>query len=231
MSKQLFKCSMESNYQDLMRTGAQQLQVKIPKYDGDLYRTPVFWEETLNEHLDLTRALNYVEIGTYHAGNLLHFIHYFNINEVVACDPYIDYSSYSEYLTQQDQNYQIFQRNFNQVSTELKDKIEFIKDYSHNVLPKLKDNHYDIIYLDGNHAPYAVLEDAVLAWRKLKIGGILIFDDYGWGDTSTGIDTFLICYNRYLKVIHSKNCQLMVKKTSDFGEVPKTKPALGPKFI
>lgn len=37
---------------------------------------------------------------------------------------------------------------------------------------------YDFIYIDGDHNSCGVLEDAVLAWRLLKIGGILLFDDY-----------------------------------------------------
>jgi hypothetical protein len=36
----------------------------------------------------------------------------------------------------------------------------------------------DIIYIDGNHGPEYVLEDADLSFRKLK-NGIMIFDDYG----------------------------------------------------
>jgi predicted O-methyltransferase YrrM len=39
---------------------------------------------------------------------------------------------------------------------------------------------FDFIYIDGNHDPAAVLADAVLAWPLLKVGGIMIFDDYLW---------------------------------------------------
>lgn len=231
MSKQqLFKCDIQQNYQELMHQGGEELQ-KVVNYEGDLYRTPIFWQETLKSHLDLSKPLNYVEVGTYHGGNLLHFIHYFNINEVVACDPYIDYADYKEYLGQQDKNYQTFQRNFSQVKDELKAKVNFIKDYSHNVLPSLQNNYYDVIYLDGNHDKHAVLEDAILAWRKLKVGGILIFDDYGWADCNVGIDTFIINYNDYLKIIYCQNCQIMVKKTSDFATLSKTQAKLQPKFI
>ena len=34
--------------------------------------------------------------------------------------------------------------------------------------PKFKDEFFDIIYIDGNHEPEYVLEDAVLSFRKLK---------------------------------------------------------------
>ena len=39
---------------------------------------------------------------------------------------------------------------------------------------------YDMVYIDGDHSASQVLRDAVLAWDVLKVGGLLMFDDYGW---------------------------------------------------
>jgi len=39
---------------------------------------------------------------------------------------------------------------------------------------------YDFIYIDGDHTALAVFRDASLAWRALKPGGIMAFDDYLW---------------------------------------------------
>lgn len=41
-------------------------------------------------------------------------------------------------------------------------------------------NSFELIYVDGSHDPRDVLTDAVLAFRLLKPGGIMIFDDYLW---------------------------------------------------
>ena len=59
-------------------------------------------------------------------------------------------------------------------------KAEFIKGFSQEVLlqEKIRKNKYDIIYIDGNHTSIAVINDFVLSWPLLKIGGIMIFDDY-----------------------------------------------------
>lgn len=53
-------------------------------------------------------------------------------------------------------------------------------DYSFRVMIDeiTKGRQYDFIYIDGDHNACGVLEDAILAWRLLKIGGILLFDDY-----------------------------------------------------
>jgi predicted O-methyltransferase YrrM len=39
---------------------------------------------------------------------------------------------------------------------------------------------FDFIYVDGDHTSAAVIEDAILGWRALKPGGIMVFDDYRW---------------------------------------------------
>lgn len=43
-----------------------------------------------------------------------------------------------------------------------------------------REGTFDFIYVDGSHDPKDVIVDAVLAFRLLKKGGIIIFDDYIW---------------------------------------------------
>jgi hypothetical protein len=55
-----------------------------------------------------------------------------------------------------------------------------VKEESINILPKLLTlkTAFDFIYIDGDHNAKAVLEDMILSWRLLKIGGIMLVDDY-----------------------------------------------------
>lgn len=39
---------------------------------------------------------------------------------------------------------------------------------------------YDLIYLDGSHHADDVLLDSVCSFERLRVGGLLIFDDYLW---------------------------------------------------
>ena len=39
---------------------------------------------------------------------------------------------------------------------------------------------YDMIYVDGWHTAFGALADGVQAWPLLKVGGLMIFDDYLW---------------------------------------------------
>jgi hypothetical protein len=74
---------------------------------------------------------------------------------------------------------------------------------------------FDIIYIDGNHEPEYVLEDAVLSFRKLKKNGIMIIDDYGWGGpdlTKKGIDGFLAGYHKRITILGETQTQVFVRK-------------------
>ena len=83
----------------------------------------------------------------------------------------------------------------------------------------------DIIYIDGSHDENDVLEDAVLSWRLLKEGGILIFDDYRWlrlyPDQNialpiVAIDAFYRSFESHLEVIHNSSQLLLRKKSVPF---------------
>jgi predicted O-methyltransferase YrrM len=41
---------------------------------------------------------------------------------------------------------------------------------------------FHFIYIDGSHLAKDVFIDAALSWNLLKIGGLIGFDDYHWGD-------------------------------------------------
>ncbi len=59
-------------------------------------------------------------------------------------------------------------------------RVDVIEGYSQVELRELPLHSFHIIYIDGDHVARAVLEDAVLSWRLLKVGGLIIFDDYAW---------------------------------------------------
>ena len=46
---------------------------------------------------------------------------------------------------------------------------------------------YDIVYVDGWHSAFGALADGVMAWPLLKVGGVMIFDDYLWVPPKFGL--------------------------------------------
>ena len=46
---------------------------------------------------------------------------------------------------------------------------------------------FDLIYIDGEHHAASALEDAVLTFPLLKVGGAMVFDDCGISNTNRGL--------------------------------------------
>ena len=200
------------NYQYYMYLAHQCLN-KI-NYDGTIYRTTTFWKDIIQFQNDF----KYLEVGVFQGANLLSMLlEYPNCVEAHGIDPWCDHNDYTEYLGKQNQNEQVFYRNFNKLSDTDKQKVCIHKDFSNNVIPKFDDEYFDLIYIDGNHEPWAVLEDGILSFRKLKVGGIMVFDDLNWinpnGDnTNVALEAFLKCYKNKIEIVKIRNCQMYIKK-------------------
>jgi len=84
---------------------------------------------------------------------------------------------------------------------------------------QLVNEQFDFVYVDGCHESKEVLQDAVYAFDLLKPGGIMVFDDYTWGDyinnpTKTpkiSIEGFLNAYAEHIDLL-AKTYQVFIKK-------------------
>jgi tetratricopeptide (TPR) repeat protein len=114
--------------------------------------------------------------------------------------------------------------------TEAAYKVTKFQGKSQEILPTLAADAYDLAYIDGCHKATSVLEDTLLSWKLVKLGGLIIFDDYEWFEPETnvqvtkiGIDTFLSVFENQIEVLH-KSYQLIVKKISNQGDKDSGKP-------
>lgn len=186
----------------------------LGSFDGIKYRLADNWFHHLAVNEFNGRAIKYLEIGAFYGANLLSVAKTYGEHagsKLHCIDPWIDYAEYPEYKGQQDGIYLKFLKNVAKIS----DKLVVHRGFSNVELLALEDDSFDIIYIDGNHEPEYVLEDAVLSFRKLKRGGFLIFDDYGWGGpdlTQKGIDAFLSGYHKRIVNLGIRDSQVFVKK-------------------
>lgn len=85
---------------------------------------------------------------------------------------------------------------------------------------------FDFIYIDGSHQAPDVLGDAFLAFKLLKVGGVIAFDDYTWFENlpqgrdilrcpKMAIDAFTNIYFRKLDIIKGVLTQFYVQKISE----------------
>jgi len=194
----------------------------MENFEGTSYRLANNWFNFIPVE---NRPINYLEIGTFYGANLFSVARTYAQHpdsKLYAIDPWVDYQDYPEYKDKQPDIYNTFLRNLDKCPS--KNKINVMRGFSHEQIPKLNDNYFDIIYIDGNHEPEYILEDAVLSFRKLKQGGYLIFDDYNWVDenefdkenhnTMHGIDAFVCAYRNKIDtqrlVIY--NSQVIIRK-------------------
>jgi predicted O-methyltransferase YrrM len=104
-------------------------------------------------------------------------------------------------------------------------RIDYLREPSQVALRdrRWRPGSFDFIYIDGDHSARAVLEDSVLAWRLLKPGGVLIWDDYRWKAENTtdplkspgpAIDAFLALFAGDYDVLLS-GWQIIVRRKSE----------------
>lgn len=84
-----------------------------------------------------------------------------------------------------------------------------------------KREKYDLIYVDASHEAKDVLVDASLSWNLLRVGGIMVFDDYYFGDPKKpnmrprpAIDGFLNSHVTLYVVMHH-DWQVHIRKIKD----------------
>ena len=178
-------------------------------FRGYVWRLSDLWYSIIDTNKEL--PIRYLEIGTLCGANLIsvckNFIHPDSKFECI--DPWEDHVDYNEYKYLQSSNFDNFLFNIKESGEE--NRIVYYKDYSHLVLPKLQNETYDLIYVDGNHESFAVLEDGVNSFRKLKPGGWIIFDDYYFStSTKLGIDSFIECYSSKIlnKIVEYGQCYI-----------------------
>lgn len=79
----------------------------------------------------------------------------------------------------------------------------------------------DFIYIDGSHIAKDVLTDACMAWQVLKPKGMMVFDDYMWGNPrdilhrpKPAIDAFCNIFAEEVDIVHV-GYQLVVRKKGE----------------
>ena len=112
--------------------------------------------------------------------------------------------------------------------TNKQNQVEITKGSAEENLVNFPRNYFDFIYIDGDHEAETVLEDAILSFRILKLGGIIALDDYLLGmrwpkspgaiacknPPKKAIDYFLEIYAEKIKILY-KDYQVWIKKIKE----------------
>lgn len=188
----------------------------LSNFKGVQFRLANNWFSAINVNDYKDKPINYLEIGTFHGANIISVGKTYGLHKdskLYCIDPWEDYDEYDEYKNEQPRNYETFIENVKNSGFE--DKIITNRGFSNKEINKFDDNFFDIIYIDGNHEADYALEDAVLSFRKLKVNGILIFDDYGWytyHEVEKAVDAFVSAYCKRIEYLKLVDKQVFIKK-------------------
>jgi predicted O-methyltransferase YrrM len=103
------------------------------------------------------------------------------------------------------------------LKTKYSPRVTFIKDKSVSALRKnhFEDNTFDLIYIDGGHLSLDVIMDFSYTWPLLKVGGIMVFDDYKL-KVKPSVDFIIACLNQ-LQRSFNKKCRVVFQENEQCG--------------
>jgi len=136
-----------------------------------------------------TSEMRMIEIGSYIGESTTIFAD--NFKEVISVDPYVDGYDKSDISTAD------VYAPFNEVYTEfLRNTIHYpniksIRETSENALKVLREEKWDLVYIDGAHTLEGVHFDILHYKDVIKEGGFLCGHDYGWGNIRHNIGLLL----------------------------------------
>jgi SAM-dependent methyltransferase len=164
------------------------------------------WERFLEPYC-AKPGLNYLEVGVFEGRSLIWMLENILTNpsaRATAIDLFGDFADLPA-----DSIKTHFLENVRRAGAE--QKVRIVSGYSQIELRRLPLASYDIIYIDGSHNGDDVLEDTLLAWRLLKEGGTLIFDDYAYPGVEFPVNAFLQLFGHHFEIIH-RGYQLFLRK-------------------
>ena len=175
------------------------------------------WKAILDpDRLTIARIL---EVGSWEGRSAIFFLNFFPSSKITCID------TFAGSLGGLDRNPQIeaardSERRFDANIATFGSRVRKIKGRSARELDRLveAEERFDLIYIDGDHTRDAVLIDSLLAWKLLRPGGVLIWDDYQWMRghpekmrPQPAIDLFVSLHPNALTKIHTGR-QMIIRR-------------------
>lgn len=188
--------------------------LKNKKTSEDYFSINVYyWDLILNKYF---KEFSYLEIGSWEGSSALYILNNYKTKKVYCVDVWDKDKKYEE----------LYKKNFNNFlhnMEEFKDRYSFFKERSDDFFRKNVE-YFDLIYIDGTHESFQVDKDINNAWKFLNLNGIIICDDFFYGNLYSGSDDDVPAYsiNKFikkqqnkLKVLCVNNSQVFLRKISN----------------
>ena len=188
--------------------------LKNKKTSEDYFSINVYyWDLILNKYFE---EFSYLEIGSWEGSSALYILNNYRTKKVYCVDVWDKDKEYEELYKK---NFKNFLHNME----EFKDRYSFFKERSDDFFKK-NEEYFDLIYIDGTHESFQVDKDINNAWKFLNLNGIIICDDFFYGNLYSGlnedvpansINKFIKKQQNKLKVLCVNNSQVFLRKISN----------------
>ena len=98
-----------------------------------------------------------------------------------------------------------------QLLAKYKNNVEIIKGNSNKILPKIKLENFDYVFLDGGHKYETVLFDLKCLTKVIENNGVILCDDYDLTyapGIKKAIDEYVLLNNFKLKILNSRFAEI-----------------------
>lgn len=144
----------------------------MPEFTSDWFSHNLpTWEVVIAPHLRNIPAPNLLEIGAYEGRSTVWFLENFRDARLTVIDPWA-YTDGADEKT-----YNRFISNIRPHAA----RVTVMRGKS-QLARTLPDSSFDLIYVDGDHRAAAVMHDAAISFDLVRVGGLIVFDDYLGGD-------------------------------------------------
>tara|TARA_B100001057_G_scaffold237399_1_gene237775 strand:+ start:1093 stop:1809 length:717 start_codon:yes stop_codon:yes gene_type:complete len=170
-----------------------------------------YWNSIIKKNF---KDFSYLEVGSWEGNSALYILKNFNTKRVVCVDIWDLHND--KFKKEHLERYKNFKHNLN----EFEQDFSFFKNTSDIFFKNNKEN-FDLIYIDGSHEARQVYKDLLNSWNCLNENGMIICDDYFYGDLysnenkdipAVSINKFLNENKKKIKIICVNNTQIFFKK-------------------
>jgi predicted O-methyltransferase YrrM len=189
-------------------------------YDWTSGNFPV-WTKLLAPLAD--QPVRVLEIGSYEGRSAIFFLRFLRRCSLVCIDVWDSSVLEPELVKQMPEvavEYPLAEARFERNLAAFAGRVTKIKAYSSDTLAELgvKQQRFDVVYVDGDHRRIGAYRDCVLSWPLLKSGGLLLIDDYEFAPEladelrpKEGIDAFLNDLAGQFEELH-RAYQIVIRK-------------------
>lgn len=164
--------------------------------------------------------LNCMEIGSWQGLSAVFLLSYFDNANLTCVDTW---EGADEHKNEHATNHEILskaEKVFDANLAEYEDRLTKYKGTSYRYFNDCFEiEKFDLIYIDGSHHSDDVVVDAIKSFEMLKLGGLMIFDDYLWKYYDSTIDNPIGAINAFIRLKRNQlevicfDYQLVVRKT------------------